>query len=105
MPKRSGKESSKVSKLPKRARDVNQLANAVLQRTLDLAQEPPREKDPAAVALGRRGGLKGGRARMDSLTAAQRRRLATKAAQARWAKPREESAAKKKRGILLDPAL
>ena len=86
MPKRSGKTPSKVTKLPKRARDVNQLASAVLRRTLELAEEPLREKDPAAVALGRRGGLKGGRARMDSLTTEQKRRLALKGARARWAK-------------------
>ena len=44
------------------------------------------EKDPAAVALGRRGGLKGGPARAQSLTAAQRKASAKKAAEARWRK-------------------
>ena len=41
-------------------------------------------KDPIAVAMGRRGGLKGGRARADSMTPAQRVELAKKAAAARW---------------------
>ena len=41
-------------------------------------------KDPAAVALGRRGGLKGGRARADSLTKKRRSDIAKKAAGARW---------------------
>jgi hypothetical protein len=50
-----------------------------------IAEEHP-GKNPAAVALGRRGGLKGGRARMDSMTADQRRKLAEKAAKARWGK-------------------
>ena len=43
-------------------------------------------KDPAAVALGRRGGLKGGPARKAALTSAQRKEAAQKAAAARWAK-------------------
>lgn len=48
--------------------------------------EQPREKDPAAVSLGRRGGLKGGRARAEKLTPEQRREIARKAAEARWSK-------------------
>ncbi len=41
-------------------------------------------KDPAAVALGRKGGLKGGKARAAKLTPEQRSAAARKAAQARW---------------------
>jgi len=41
-------------------------------------------KDPAAVALGRRGGLKGGAARAKSLSAKERSAIAKKAAKARW---------------------
>jgi len=47
-----------------------------------------KRKNPAAVALGKLGGRKGGKARMKQLTPAQRRELATKAATARWAKRR-----------------
>ena len=43
-------------------------------------------KNPAAVALGRRGGLKGGKARAESMTGEQRKAIAQKAAKARWAK-------------------
>lgn len=43
-----------------------------------------REKNPAAVALGRLGGLKGGRARAESLSASRRTAIAKKAAKARW---------------------
>jgi hypothetical protein len=43
-------------------------------------------KDQAAVSLGRRGGLKGGRARADSLTPAQRKKIAQAAAKKRWEK-------------------
>ena len=44
------------------------------------------QKNPAAVALGRLGGLKGGPARTASMTPAQRKTAARKAAQARWSK-------------------
>jgi hypothetical protein len=43
-------------------------------------------KNPHAAALGRLGGLKGGRARADALSAEQRRLIARKAARARWRK-------------------
>jgi hypothetical protein len=45
-----------------------------------------RKKDPAAVALGRKGGKKGGPARAAKLTQAQRSESARKAVLARWAK-------------------
>lgn len=45
-----------------------------------------REKNPAAVALGRLGGLKGGKARAETLTKARREEIAKKAALARWSK-------------------
>lgn len=44
------------------------------------------EKNPAAVALGRLGGLKGGAARAKALTKKRRSEIAKKAAQKRWAK-------------------
>ena len=46
----------------------------------------PVEKNAAAVALGRLGGLKGGKARAESMTEEQRREIAQKAARTRWAK-------------------
>ncbi len=46
--------------------------------------EPPRAKDPAAVALGRKGGLKGGKARAAALSPEERSAIAKKAAKARW---------------------
>lgn len=48
-------------------------------------------KDPAAMALGRKGGLKGGKARAAALTPTQRSEAAAKAAAARWAKQRKPS--------------
>jgi hypothetical protein len=50
---------------------------------------PASEKNPAAVQLGRLGGLKGGPARARKLTSQQRADIARKAAQSRWAKRRQ----------------
>jgi len=56
-----------------------------------MSQETPNnEKDPAAVALGRKGGLKGGPARAAKMTPAERTESARKAVQARWAKAKEK---------------
>ena len=54
----------------------------------DRAPDRPADltKDQAAVALGRRGGLKGGRARADKMSAGQRAEIARKAAKVRWGK-------------------
>lgn len=60
-------------------------AAIVAQSTSDEDEPDPDEgKNPAAVALGRLGGQKGGRARADKLTPGQRSKIARKAAQARW---------------------
>ena len=71
----------------KRPRDTNQLAKLIVDIATGEAELPKTEdgKDPAAVALGRKGGLKGGRARAESLTAKERTRIARKAAKLRWA--------------------
>ncbi len=49
----------------------------------------PDEKNPAAVALGRLGGLKGGKARAAALDATERSEIAKKAAKARWGKTKK----------------
>ena len=46
----------------------------------------PRQKNPAAVALGKLGGAKGGRARAEKLTPESRKAIAQQAARTRWAK-------------------
>jgi hypothetical protein len=84
MPNRSGK--GKVVRFRKQ-RDANQMARSVMEHIERAVEEQP-GKNPAAVALGRQGGLKGGRARMDNLSPEQRRQLALKGARARWGKPR-----------------
>jgi len=77
----------------KRPRDLNALAAAIVadatdeeQAAAEPTEEPLPEKDPAAVALGRKGGLKGGKARAANMTPEQRSEAAKKAAEARWAK-------------------
>lgn len=72
----------------KKPRDVNALAAAIVgEATSDTPTQPDNpEKDPAAVSLGRRGGLKGGKARAEKLSAERRSEIAKKAAAARWKK-------------------
>lgn len=78
MPKRSRKQ-----RLP----DPNLTAFAIVQAIAgehEAAPAPDDGKDPAAVSLGRKGGLKGGKARAKSMTKKQRSESARKAALARW---------------------
>ena len=74
---------------PKRPRDPNQLAKLIADLATGSITETPADigKDPAAVALGRKGGLKGGAARAKKLTAEERSEIAKKAAAARWKTP------------------
>src|SRR5688500_16529743 len=74
----------------KRPRDVNELGAWIVEQATSDAPEPdPDEgKDPAAVALGRKGGLKGGKARAASMTPEERSEAARRAAAARWGKRR-----------------
>lgn len=70
----------------KRPRDANELAAQIVGEA--VGDEPPFDpdagKDPAAVALGRKGGLKGGKARAAKMTPEERSEAARKAAAARW---------------------
>jgi hypothetical protein len=70
----------------KRPRDPNQLAKLVVDIATGDADDVPGDagKNPAAVALGRKGGLKGGKARAEKMTAKERSEAARKAATARW---------------------
>lgn len=68
--------------------DANQTAHATLQELLSRTEEDG--KDPIAVYLGRRGGLKGGPARVAKMSKAELRHSARRAALARWGKNRDE---------------
>ncbi len=69
----------------KRPRDLNQLAASIVDEATSDAPKPEDTRDPLAVELGRRGGLKGGKARAEKLSAERRIEIAKKAAAARWA--------------------
>lgn len=74
--------------MPDRSRkheDANQIAARIIGEITGEI-EKPKPKDPAAVSLGRRGGLKGGKARADKLSEERRKDIARKAAAARWRK-------------------
>ena len=77
-------------KNPKRPTDLNQRAKSIVDiatsDTKDVENEAMKFKNPHAVALGKLGGLKGGKARASKLTPEQRSEIAKKAAKRRWKK-------------------
>lgn len=81
MPRRSSKSKD---------RDFATIARNVVERAIgerldgSPLQDADKGKNPAAVALGKLGGKKGGKARAAKLTAAERSAIAKKAAKARW---------------------
>jgi hypothetical protein len=79
MPKRSSKP-----------RDLNAMASAIVEEATsdEPTPDPDEGKNPHAVALGRMGGKRGGKARAESLSPEQRSEIAKRAAHARWAKGR-----------------
>jgi hypothetical protein len=70
--------------------DPNLLAKAIVDVVAGEAPEQLPEKNPAAVALGRLGGLKGGHARAEKLSKKRRSEIASQAVKARWDKHRLE---------------
>ncbi len=85
---------------PKRPRDLNQLAKLIVDIAVGEAQDVDVDagKDPAAVSLGRKGGLKGGKARTKKLSPEQRAEIAKKAAKARWSKKSPDAVSVEKSG-------
>jgi hypothetical protein len=79
----------------KRPRDLNVLAASITKAATEGEEEEVRPEDegknPHAVALGRLGGLKGGKARAAKLSKKKRSEIARKAAQARWSKNKNTS--------------
>lgn len=70
-----------------RPKDTNQLAKLIADiATGEVSEQPADAKNAAAVALGRLGGLVGGKARANKLTPEQRSEIAKKAAAKRWGK-------------------
>ena len=88
MPKRSSK-----AKAPTREgtpHDFTVVARRVVEQAIgehlngSPLTNPDEGKNPAAVALGKLGGSKGGQARAKALSASRRHEIALKGAQARW---------------------
>lgn len=69
---------------PKRPRDPNQLGKLIVDIATGEASEPPMLPDSPAIEFARSGGLKGGKARAQTLTPQRRRAIAKKAAKQRW---------------------
>jgi len=75
-----------MAKKTRKRLDFNQIARRIVDQAT-AEPEPPKAtkaKDPAAIARGRKGGLKGGKSRATKMTKAQRSESAKRAAQARW---------------------
>jgi len=83
----------------KKREDLNELANSIVEEITEdekPGKKPKPEdegKNPAAVALGRLGGLKGGKARAKNMTPEERKEAARKAAKARWDKEKTDEEA------------
>jgi len=81
-----------MTKKKKQPTDINVLAASIVKATTETGsiikpiKDTPPQKNPAAVALGRLGGLKGGKARAEKLSAKKRKQIAVKAAKTRWGK-------------------
>lgn len=80
--------------MPDRSRrplDPNQLGKLIVDIATGEVEDAPADegKDPAAVALGRKGGLKGGKARAENMTPEERSEAARRAARARWSGSKE----------------
>ncbi len=77
---------AKLKRSRKASADSNVKASRILAELIgeEPADKPPAKKDRAAVALGRKGGKRGGPARAKVLTPEERSEIAKKAAAARW---------------------
>jgi hypothetical protein len=77
---------------PPRPRDPNELAKHIADLATGEATDPNPDagKNPAAVQLGRLGGLKGGKARSEGMTPERRAEIARKAAATRWRQESDE---------------
>ena len=72
---------------PKRPRDPNQLAKAIVDIATGDLPDPVSEQKRSPAQRGRAGGLTGGRVRAEHLSEQQRAEIARRAANARWKKP------------------
>jgi hypothetical protein len=74
-----------MAKRPYRPRDTAQLAKFIVEiATGERPNDSPKGPESMRAQVGRKGGLKGGKARAAKLSPAKRKAIATKAARARW---------------------
>ena len=79
-----------MPKRPDKSHDFFAIARRVVEQAIgeqmdgSPLEDPDAGKNPAAVALGKLGGAKGGKARAESLSARRRSQIAKKAANTRW---------------------
>lgn len=88
MPKRSSKSETDIQQPNLDNSDLEANSDEVKEEMHQMEEKP--QKNPAAMELGRLGGLKGGKARAAKLTPEQRSEIAKKAASARWSKEKEK---------------
>jgi hypothetical protein len=83
---------NRMKKKTKTPGDANTLSSLIVAETTgeEKTKNEKPSKNPAAVELGRLGGLKGGKVRAEKLTPEQRRMIAIKASHARWKKDNED---------------
>lgn len=82
-----------MAKRSSKPRDLNSMAAAIVGQSVDpddQGDDPYEGKDPAAVELGRKGGLKGGKARAANMSAAERSESARHAVVSRWQQVEDE---------------
>jgi hypothetical protein len=91
MPRRSSTAKPKAKRPgTSRDHDFTTVARRVVEQAIgekldgSPLDDPNAGKNPAAVALGKLGGAKGGNARAEALSPAKRKAIAKKAAAARW---------------------
>lgn len=90
MPSRSSKPKAPAKQKAERSHDFMAVARRTVEQAIgeklsgEPLDDPAAGKNPAAVALGRLGGKKGGKARAEALSPAKRKAIAKKAAAARW---------------------
>jgi hypothetical protein len=94
MPTRSSKRTTKPPKREGTPHDFTVIARRVVEQAIgekltgEPLDQPDEGKNPAAVALGKLGGAKGGKARAKALSPSKRKAIAQNAARARWKRAR-----------------
>lgn len=78
--------SPHMAKRPKRPRDFAQLGKLIIDIATGQAQDTPIQPETPRAIVGRKGGLKGGKARAKKLSKRKLREIARKAARARWSR-------------------